>query len=132
MVTKKAAKKAARGAKKSGKTASKKTGKKAGKTSAASNSPIKKVTAKDNPPAKNRRPPAKKSGKRRLRSSPLIVEVNTSGLTLETSRGSPVAYELVLFVDQTHWTPAQRIQVEEFVASLRLHPVALGKGWGRP
>jgi len=128
MATKKAAKKAAKGAKKSAKAASKKASKKAD----SAKPPAKKVMAKGKPDAKKRPPPKKKSDTRRPRSTALIVTVEPSGLTFQDPPGTPVAYEMVLFVDKAHWTAEQQAKVEKFVADLGLNPIAVAKGWGGP
>jgi hypothetical protein len=85
------------------------------------------------PPAKKQRPvKAPGTGQRGgAREASLIVDVGQV-LTFQEPPAAPVQYEMVLFVDQNHWTAEQRQAVEAFVAAMNLKLIALGRGWGGP
>jgi hypothetical protein len=115
MATKKAAKKSA-----------KKPAKTAGKT------PAKTPAKKRLPPAK-KPPPPKKAPRRR--GTPLIVTVDATSLSLSyPPSASPIAFDTLLFIDQSKMTEAQMALIEDFAEALGLRALsmAVGKAWGEP
>jgi hypothetical protein len=118
MATKKAAKKSA-----------KKPAKTAGKT------PAKTPAKKKLPPAKKPPPPKKGPQPPRRRGTPLIVTVDATSLSLSyPPSGSPIAFDTLLFIDQSKMTEAQMALIEDFAEALGLRALsmAVGKAWGEP
>jgi hypothetical protein len=134
MATTKAAKKSKKGARGKAKTMAGKTAA-TGKTPAAPRS-AKKAAAKKTP-AKKGSTAAKRPRPRRpdiTRDVPYVVSLGAASLTLKIAGGTPVSYDILLFVDESKLTPAQTLAIDVFLTACGLHEieVAIGKAWGRP
>jgi hypothetical protein len=130
--SKSAKKKPAKGARATAKT---KTGKKAAaaKTPATPRGTAKSATRKTD--ASTRRPPKRpgSTATGKSRGTPYTLSLAPYSLTLAPVGGEPVAYDILLFVDDSKLTLEQRSQIDAFVKTCGLRAlVAIGKAWGRP